>query len=636
MKETIKNETIKNEAIKNEAIKNALAGRKVKTMKATEAQKQEIREKSEAKKNGGYMAYVRKSIKPYGTINTEKEDITKKLYHENVTCNTEAEENTEITGKKGKKKKAQWIAEAIAECNGTFSRKYKLNHIVKKARKEQEETKSAKRKAWYQNIITEAEEEISLFEKAEAEAKNIFAINNCIVYCESLNDLMVLDDSIKVIIMKRSIRFQIKKALAHIDKEGNCKPLPIAFVVDEPYFDANMDSALSYMFIHLNELWKLYKDSEKYRNSVNAKAEKIGVNAFRVICGRSAKNALNDIYRKEVQTVKNLQYIGIKKSAEAGYTDGIGHETIDLQAFKTNSPKIWETENQALLDCYMQTVIKTKAEKDVYTLALAGYEVKEIAEFTGKSDKAVYYTLDKIHNRILADRMNQYLDRLDDSARKEAENENNKYLLRVWIMRGIRCGLSYDKIADIMNITDSKDKHGNVTTSKKDKVKAMLKDNVTAEQLLSIKLKETTVSRVPEFYTNGHMMNSKGLLRKYWTTEKAEASKREHDKAMEALTANVMEQETKQNAIASKLEQEAEQIRRWRIYEAEKDGYRIQDGIKHEPAQRTNWNNGKNDWLYTVTRRIERRKREERYLDYLVQKRHEAFEREEAEEAKEA
>ena len=508
----------------NIEIKNAKA-KGEKTMKATNEIKNQIREAHEEKQSRSYNAYVARFIKPAQIINTEKEEqqivaCGELAKAEKPQKETAEEKKARKEARKLEKKvntKKELLVRDLLKDSPYQTRRQNLVFLIKRAEEETagelaKEEPSNARIATLSAVIEDSKNELELFKKAEADAERFFRINNEVIYCKSLADLQCLDDEEKLAILHRSIRYKIKQANAHVDKEGNSAPLPKAFIVDEPYFNAHMDEVTSIMWIKLSDTWNKYRTNAEYAEEINSKAEAYNIDAFRIICGRSADSALDEFYNKEV---KGNTY---KRKVN-------GQTVLCLDAYQAEAPEDWETERTAVLNVYLESIAQNEREEKVFSALDAGYTHNEIAEMIDVSRPTVSLIAERMHTRIQCDRMTEAVDQIERAEENETARENDKYILRTYIMKAVSVGMSYSRIADHMRISDSLDKYENVTTTKEQKIQKMLK-GVDVQKLLQVEhLKPQTLPRVPRTYARaGEQPNAQRHYR-YSNTAGTEAEK---------------------------------------------------------------------------------------------------------------
>ena len=239
------------------------------------------------------------------------------------------------------------------------------------------------------------------------------------------------------------------------------------------------------------------------------------------------------------------------------------------------------------------------------------------------STMTVNRVINRIHNRILCDRMNNYIDSLIEDTRKQAEKENDRYNLSVYIMKAIYLGMSYSRIAELLHIGDSKDKYDNVTTTKEQKIAKMLKrvDDSIIDSW-TIKYKNSTVPKMPTEYANGYTMKSTGTLKAIINRDRVNKSKAIHEKDMEQVKTVSETFEHKNKLAMDSVNYRADMMRKYHEYNAEMNGDSWECGTPKQGFERTNWNNNGGvleNALRDINRKIARRNFWESYQERFME-----------------
>lgn len=322
----------------------------------------------------------------------------------------------------------------------------------------------------YTAIMNDAKEELKSMNLADKEAEAAYYAKN--TYINSYADLFTLPEKSFLIIMKKSVRYQIKKARSNVkwvtDENGErvavSSPLYYGEWVDFPYFNANIDTAVNEMFIKLSELVDKYRKEEKYRTEVDSIAERKEIAAIRILCGRAAKNALQNVHDREYKHVRNIEN--------------------DTEAMNCKTVPEWETEAAAIAKNYINSKVKSRTEAAVIRELETGYTGKEAAERLNISPALVSRKANDVLNRV---RLDNVAAAVRPAVRNAVLNSNAKdgRKLAACIRIMLESGTEAERIAERLNIEDSKDKNGNVTETAAAKVVKLSKvaDNTYMQKI---------------------------------------------------------------------------------------------------------------------------------------------------------
>lgn len=142
------------------------------------------------------------------------------------------------------------------------------------------------------------------------------------------------------------------------------------------------------------------------------------------------------------QAIFNLYY------AEHKHDNYLDKRTslFDLNAYESKQPIDYETERTAMFETWIETFLHDDTDRVVYEMEKGGYTMTEISVQCGISIKAVSKRLNAIYERMNKDRLLEALNaKIEDLPVRK--NASTREIIRVLIMQGIRCGMTYKRIA---------------------------------------------------------------------------------------------------------------------------------------------------------------------------------------------
>ena len=244
-------------------------------------------------------------------------------------------------------------------------------------------------------------------------------------------------------------------------------------ITDKHHADqyGNMDGMRSYPWasIILNKNYTINRDMME--NAIQETAKQLLMNKdleqyagipVSVLVWVSARQALNNIYYNEVVKPSYLQ---IEKK----------HDVYDLEAYQTTATEFWTTESTATTRVYIESLTRSPFERKVLALREMGFKQDEIAKAYGTSQQTISNVIERIYNRLLCDRMTAHLDSLEAIREKNGQKRNasEKAMLKALIMRSIKNGMTYQRIAYHLHLAEYETENGDRVTIN-DQIKKML------------------------------------------------------------------------------------------------------------------------------------------------------------------
>lgn len=218
-------------------------------------------------------------------------------------------------------------------------------------------------------------------------------------------------------------------------------------ITDKHHADAygNMDGMRSYPWstIILNKNYTINKDmmenvtQEALKQLITNKDKDEYKNLpVSVQLWIACRQAMNNLYYNEVRKPSFLQ---VEKK----------HDLYDLEAYQTTATDFWSTSQTATTRVYIESLTRSPFERKVLALREMGYTQEEIAKAYGTSHQTISNVLERIYNRLLCDRMTAHLDSMETirQANGQRRNASEKAMLKALIMRSIRNGMTYQRIA---------------------------------------------------------------------------------------------------------------------------------------------------------------------------------------------
>lgn len=256
-------------------------------------------------------------------------------------------------------------------------------------------------------------------------------------------------------------------------------------ITDKHHADAygNMDGIRSYPWatVILNKNYTINHDvmESVIQDTVvqileNKEKEEYADLPVSVLVWISARQAMYNYYRNEVKKPSMLQTVSIHEAYEASeavkdYLIEKAHKKEDvfnLSAYQTEVSNFWTTETTAVTRVYIEELTRNPFERKVLALSEAGYTQEETGKAFGVSQKTISNVIERVHNRLLCDRMTAYLDSMEEIRRKNGQKRNasEKAMLKSLIMRSIKNGMSYQRIAYHLHIAEFTNDSGKTVT----------------------------------------------------------------------------------------------------------------------------------------------------------------------------
>lgn len=122
------------------------------------------------------------------------------------------------------------------------------------------------------------------------------------------------------------------------------------------------------------------------------------------------------------------------------------NDLYDLNAYETKAPTDSHTEPNALHEVWISAMFKDETDRVIYEMTKDGFTETEISEYVGLSIMAVSKRLHNIYDRMQKDRLLEAMNMTENEVGCR-KNASAKEVIRILIMKAIRNGMSYKRIA---------------------------------------------------------------------------------------------------------------------------------------------------------------------------------------------
>ena len=164
------------------------------------------------------------------------------------------------------------------------------------------------------------------------------------------------------------------------------------------------------------------------------------------------------------QAMRNYYYKNVEKPIYRQVERG--KDIFDLEAYQTKVSDFWQTAGTAVNRVYIEQLTRSPFERKVLALREYGLTEEEIAKYFQVGTTTVHDCIERIHNRLLCDRMTNHLDSLEAirTANGNRKNASEAVILRSLVMRSIRSGMTYSRIGYHLHYSDYQTADGKTVT----------------------------------------------------------------------------------------------------------------------------------------------------------------------------